>query len=85
MRKNSNWRKLGIGCLLVLAIAVGFLGGRALAAQPHMHAALEHLRAARSELQIAEKDKGGHRVNALRLVNEAIGQVERGVEFDRTH
>jgi|PersoiStandDraft_1058852.scaffolds.fasta_scaffold37978_2 hypothetical protein len=85
MLKNSNWRKLGIGCLLVLAIAVGFLGGRALADQPHMRAALEHLRAARSELQSAEHDKGGHRTNALRLVNEAIGQVERGVQFDRTH
>ena len=85
MNRRLNWRKTGMGVLLALAVAFGFLGGRAVADQPHMRAALEHLRAARSELQSAEHDKGGHRTNALRLVNEAIGQVERGVNFDRNH
>jgi len=50
-----------------------------------MQAALEHLRMAKGELERAESDKGGHRVKALALVNDAISQVERGIEFDRRH
>jgi hypothetical protein len=34
--------------------------------QPHMKAALEHLRLAKAELEQAEADKGGHRVAALK-------------------
>jgi hypothetical protein len=30
-------------------------------------------------LQVAEANKCGHRVNALRLVNEAIGEVQAGI------
>lgn len=85
MFKKVSLRNLGLGCLLAVAVAFGFLGGRATADQPHMRAALEHLRSARSELQVAEADKGGHRVKALRLVNDAIAQVEMGAQLDRTH
>lgn len=48
--------------------------------QPHMRAALEHLRAARAELDQAEHNKGGHRVKAIKLVDDAIGQVREGIE-----
>ena len=66
--------------ILVLCVgAVGFAGGMAVAAQPHMVNALNALQSARSELQVAEHNKGGHRVNALRLVNEAIGEVQAGI------
>ena len=73
--------------LLVLATVLfgGFLVARVRADQPHMQAALEHLRVARHELEVAAPDKGGHRGEAIRLVEEAIVQVERGIEFDRTH
>ena len=75
--------------LWVLAVAVlllaGFVAGRANADQPHMMAAREHLRAARAELQAADADKGGHRVKAIERVNEAIVEVDRGIEYDRTH
>ena len=72
---------------LVLAAALfcGFLAGRVFADQPHMQAALEHLRAAKQQLEVAEADKGGHRVKAIRLVDDAIVQVEKGIQFDRTH
>ncbi len=53
--------------------------------QPHMHAALEHLRAARESLERAEPDKGGHRTKAIELVNGAIHQVEEGIEFAHRH
>jgi hypothetical protein len=74
-----------IALLVVIAIASGFVAGRASADQPRMQAALEHLRLARVELEKAERDKGGHRENALRLTNDAIAEVERGIRFDRHH
>jgi hypothetical protein len=53
------------------------------AGQPHMKAALEHLRAARAELQRAEHNKGGWRVRALDHVNRAIADTEKGIAFAR--
>lgn len=63
----------------VLILASGFIAGRASAAQPHMVAALDHLRAAKVELDAAAHDKAGHREAALKLVNDAIHQVELGI------
>ena len=51
--------------------------------QPHMRAALGHLRAAQAELQRAEHNKGGWRVRALEHVNKAISDTERGMAFAR--
>ena len=53
--------------------------------QKHMVAALDHLRSARDQLSVATHDKGGHRVKALDLVNQAIAQVEKGINYDNTH
>ena len=75
--------------ITVLALAAvltgGFLMGRASADQPHMQAALGHLESARAELEAATADKGGHRAKAIGLVNDAIAQVKKGIEFDRKH
>lgn len=51
--------------------------------QPHMHAALAALRSARAELAAASPDHAGHRVEALRLVDAAIVQVEAGIAAAR--
>ena len=53
--------------------------------QPHMEAALDALKTARRELDAASADKGGHRGNALRLVKEAMIEVERGIDFAKKH
>src|ERR1051325_3483107 len=53
--------------------------------QPHMQAALEHLRAAQQELQQASSDKGGHRARAEQLIRQATAQVEQGIQYDNTH
>jgi lipopolysaccharide export LptBFGC system permease protein LptF len=82
--KTSRSRII-VAFLLCAVLISGFVIGRASADQPHMQAALEHLRAAKGELEKAEADKGGHRVKALSLVNDAIAQVERGVGYDRHH
>jgi hypothetical protein len=70
----------------VVALVLGFAAGNAFAErQPHMQAALRALRNARQQLDSAEPDKGGHRVKAIQLVNDAIKEVEAGVRFDNKH
>ena len=53
--------------------------------QPLMQAARTSLQTAKSELQKAMADKGGHRVKALGLVNSAISEVNAGIAYDRRH
>jgi hypothetical protein len=73
--------KTGLGVVaLASVLTAGVFIGEALAAQPHMHAALDDLRAARSELMTATHDKGGHRVEALRLTNAAITETQAGID-----
>jgi hypothetical protein len=89
MKGNNGMKttrsRIIVAVLLCAVLVSGFLLGRASADQPHMQAALEHLRAAKGELEKAEADKGGHRVKALGLVNDAISQVEKGIGYDRRH
>ena len=66
---------------LSIATAAGFTIGQAQGYQPHMQNALGHLRAARSELQAAERNKGGHRERAIDLVDQAIGEVHAGMDY----
>ncbi|MEP6955226.1 MAG: hypothetical protein ABI883_00240 [Chthoniobacterales bacterium] len=55
----------------------------AFAGQPHMKAALDHLQAARIELQKAAADKAGYRQKAMDLVDRAIIETARGEEAAR--
>ena len=67
--------------LIVAMVAVAAVNLTSLqAAQPHMHAALDHLRAARAELQRAEHNKGGWRLRALSSVDKAIADTENGIK-----
>lgn len=47
--------------------------------QPHMQKALAALQSARTELNLATRDKGGHRGRAVQLVDQAIGEVRAGM------
>ena len=78
-------RKLFIAILLTLTLVGVFVAGRASAAQPHMTAAMNHLRLAKKELDLALADKGGHRARAIELVNSAIDEVQAGIDYARTH
>jgi hypothetical protein len=78
------WKRIGIFLMAIIFIA--FLmscatAGRTHAHQPHLVAALDHLKAARSELEMAEHNKGGHRVKAIELVDQAIDQTKAAIEF----
>jgi hypothetical protein len=76
-----------------LASLVCLLGGAGFAVaqadkdggQPEMHAALEHLNQAKVNLEKGAHDKGGHRVRALELVNQAIAEVKEGMQFAVQH
>jgi hypothetical protein len=80
MSTKPGTRDRFVKAIVVLAVAGGaFAAGLAYAAQPHMEAALNALLTAQTELKIAERDKAGHRVKALDLVNGAIAQVRAGI------
>lgn len=49
---------------------------------PAMHAALHSLRQAKLELQAAPRDFGGHRKDAVKLVEDAILNVEEGLKLE---
>lgn len=68
-----------------LAIAAAMVLPAAAQDQPHMQAALQALKTAQRELAQAEKDKGGHRARAERLIQQAIAQVEAGMHYDSAH
>jgi len=50
-----------------------------------MQAALRHLKEAQEELKAAEHDKGGHRANATKLVEQAIAEVDAGIHYADKH
>ena len=53
--------------------------------QPFMQAARADLQTAKRELQRATANKGGHRAKAISLTNQAIAQVNQGIDYDRRH
>jgi hypothetical protein len=58
-----------------------FASSTAFAAQPNMEAALAQLQEARASLEKATADKGGHRVKAMKALDQAIAEVKAGIEF----
>ncbi len=63
-----------------IMVSSGVLAGHLQAAnQPHMVNAIENLRAARHQLEIAREDKGGHRVRAMGIIDNAIDEVKAGM------
>jgi len=81
-----NRRSILLPGLFILLLIFGYLAGCATGGgQPHMQAAMDNLRTARDELKAAEGNKGGHRERAITLVNDAMDQVQRGIDFARSH
>ena len=74
--------RISLAVLALLVFAAATVAG---GDQPFMRAARADLMTAKSELQKAIPDKGGHRVKAIQLVNQAIAQVNQGMAFDRQH
>jgi hypothetical protein len=75
MLKRFRGQYLLLGATLATGIGVGY----AIGAQPHMEAAIGFLQSARGELQQALANKGGHRVTAIGLIDQAINEVRQGM------
>ena len=78
-------KKAIVVSVVALALVAGISIGAWAERQPHMVSALKHLQAARQELANAKQNKGGHRVNALRLIDDAIEEVRAGIDYANTH
>ncbi len=78
------WKVAALFFAALLFVVLGTSTVRLVSAepQPHMQAALASLRTAKDQLQKATHDKGGHRVKAIALIDQAIAEVERGIAFD---
>lgn len=63
---------------LALAALLAVFTVPAHADQPHMDAALNYLQQAKAELQQAEHNKGGWRVEAIKQVDAAIKSIQNG-------
>lgn len=75
----SRLRKHLFVLMLACIALISVVTASALAAQTHMWAAHANLESALDQLQSAIPDKAGHRENAIRLVKDAIGQVNMGI------
>ena len=73
------------GTLLGIFLTITTFALPARVDQPHMKAALDDLKQARSFLNKATPDKGGHRAKAIDLTVNAMTAVKQGIEWDRTH
>jgi hypothetical protein len=82
VNRQRTRRLATIAAAATIAVA-GFVGGLAIAAQPHMDNALGALQTAHNELQIAESNKGGNRVAAMCLIDPAMGEVRAGIAAGR--
>ena len=73
-------RKVLLGIIVVILASVS-AAQAATPDQPYMQAALIDLTKARalSNLKQATPDKGGHRAQAISLVNSAITEVKAGI------
>jgi hypothetical protein len=79
-------KKLIQTTVAAIALGVAFSStAPARADEPHMRAALEHLRMARHELEVATPNKGGHRERAMEHLDQAIHQTEDGIRFAEMH
>ncbi|HMF28836.1 MAG TPA: hypothetical protein VKE42_08695 [Candidatus Cybelea sp.] len=79
MKLNKVPKAIVAAVFALFFAAVG--AGTVLAAeQVHMEKALNSLQTALTELQAAAADKGGHRDNAIKDVQDAISQTKAGMQ-----
>jgi hypothetical protein len=78
-------RKFTAGSFVSLFAALGMAQVRHDKPQPHMDDALRALGEAKRALSEGSSDKGGHRVKAISLVDQAMAEVRAGIQYDNTH
>jgi|WetSurMetagenome_2_1015567.scaffolds.fasta_scaffold780805_2 hypothetical protein len=78
-------KKMIAVAVVAMVFVAGVLAAGLAEKQPYMKAALNHLQQAKAQLEKATHDKGGHRATAIRLINQAIAEVNAGITYDSTH
>ena len=73
------------GRAVLSAAAIGSLSKEAAAEQGNMEAALRALHSALESLRAATPNKGGHKEIAVQLVQQAIGEVQAGIQWANEH
>jgi len=72
---------VGAGAAAVISVSTE----NAIAYQGNMERALEQLHAALQSLHEATSDKGGHKAKAAGLIQEAMSEVQAGIDFAAAH
>jgi hypothetical protein len=81
MSRIISFNRLLMGIAVASSLGIGY----AMGAQPHMQETMALLQNARTELTAATPNKGGHRERALALIDQAISEVNAGINFAATH
>ncbi len=81
MSRLMSFSRLLMGLAVASSLGIGY----AIGAQPHMQETIALLQNARTELTAATPNKGGHRERALALIDQAIAEVNEGINFAATH
>ena len=81
----SKFRLAVAGVITAAGFSI-FGAGAAYAIQPHMVNARDHLNQSLSDLQTADPfDSGGHREQAIEMVQLAINQVNESIDYAELH
>ena len=79
---NSRRQLLRFAAMGTLAVpAITVFAESALSYQGNMEQAIAELRTALHSLREATPDKGGHKAKAVTLIEQAIGEVQAGIDF----
>jgi hypothetical protein len=84
---RNPWKLTSFAFATLLAVSLGqrLIPSAEAEVQPKMRRALDSLRSAKTALEAATPDKGGHRAKALELTRAAIDEVQAGLRFDNRH
>jgi hypothetical protein len=75
-------RKIATACSVLALMLVMSVGAPAEGRHPEIHAAIESLRNAKAHLEAAAHDYQGHRVDAIKAIDEAIHQLDICMKYD---
>ena len=76
--RRTMLRITGLGAV---AAALAVSADEAIAYQGNMERALGQLGGALRSLRQATPDKGGHKANAIGLIEQAMGEVQAGIDY----
>ncbi len=82
---HLNRRRLAVLAAGVAAVGIAGTATRAEAYQGDMERALSSLYDALASLREASSNKGGHRVKAMGLIQQAIEETQAGIEYANEH